>query len=402
VRLIAGLLCRRRGCTGIGAVPSRARRNRRSSFYVLSAPAAAGPEIEANDDARRGLANGGKAAAVTQAAQGIFTGVSFIPASSSASLQGRAEGNTVRIVSSKSEQCELAADEESIELYDEAAAEQQAATTIQSAVRGRQLRQRVKDGTVWAEWRPHSIAVAVDSRPAAPCDLWTAFAALLNVVIAVVYIQKEQYCMKSMEPLISCQRCQSANAFSSCTVAMVAYFLLVVEMCSCPSACYLRNILQDCNAYQHVERTRKSEPHIRWHIQCYHYETQSYTEQKTDRNGNTRTVRRTRRVRRNTWAATEIYSPYYWEDISCPFPDIGTASLTRLTFGKSYVFADATSAHHFRDRKQAFIRMNRRDTHYDFSESFDINGAGMSFFVILKPEQLPRQARDKHAGKVEQ
>jgi hypothetical protein len=96
-------------------------------------------------------------------------------------------------------------------------------------------------------------------------------------------------------------------------------------------------------------------------------------------NGNTHAVHKTRTVRRDTWAATEIYSPYYWEDISCPFPDIGTASLTRLTFGKSYVFADVTSANHFRSRKQVFVRMNRRDIHYDFNESFDINGAEMTF-----------------------
>jgi hypothetical protein len=65
---------------------------------------------------------------------------------------------------------------------------------------------------------------------------------------------------------------------------MVAYFLLVVEMCTCPSSRYLRNILADGNAYTHVENVRKSEPRIRWHIQCYHYETEHYTESQTDSN----------------------------------------------------------------------------------------------------------------------
>ena len=62
--------------------------------------------------------------------------------------------------------------------------------------------------------------------------------------------------------------------------------------------------------------------------------------------------------------------PYYWEDISSPFPDIGTASLTRLTFDKQMAFADAASAQHFSQSKRQFIRMNRRDIHYGISSSY--------------------------------
>ena len=59
--------------------------------------------------------------------------------------------------------------------------------------------------------------------------------------------------------------------------------------------------------------------------------------------------------------------PYYWEDISSPFPDIGTASLTRLIFDKDFTFADAASVEHFSWTKRQFLRMNRRDIHYGIS-----------------------------------
>ena len=59
--------------------------------------------------------------------------------------------------------------------------------------------------------------------------------------------------------------------------------------------------------------------------------------------------------------------PYYWEDISNPFPDIGNSSLTRLTFSKQMAFADSASAQHFNRKKREFIRMNRRDIHYGAS-----------------------------------
>lgn len=84
----------------------------------------------------------------------------------------------------------------------------------------------------------------------------------------------------------------------------------------------------------------------------------------------------------------------------CWVPDIGTASLTRLTFAKEMAFADAASARHFSESKRRFIRHNRRgahdpmqafflatrslrcserwlcvaDIHYDFSEDFRIPG----------------------------
>ena len=68
------------------------------------------------------------------------------------------------------------------------------------------------------------------------------------------------------------------------------------------------------------------------------------------------------------------YSPYYWEDISSPFPDIGNAQLTRLTFDKTFVFADRQSAKDYARTKRAFIWSNLRDSHYDFNEHFDIPG----------------------------
>ena len=67
---------------------------------------------------------------------------------------------------------------------------------------------------------------------------------------------------------------------------------------------------------------------------------------------------RTEQVRCNTWSASTTYSPYYWEDISSPFPDIGSAYMTRLTFSKEYCFADGESDRHFSETKRAFIRSN--------------------------------------------
>lgn len=85
--------------------------------------------------------------------------------------------------------------------------------------------------------------------------------------------------------------------------------------------------------------------------------------------------RRTRTVKVVTRTTERTYEPYYWEDISSPFPDLGRTALTRLTFSKVYTFADAESAQHFEAEKANFISANN---HYDKSfyvnENFNVSG----------------------------
>lgn len=56
--------------------------------------------------------------------------------------------------------------------------------------------------------------------------------------------------------------------------------------------------------------------------------------------------------------------PFYWEDISTPFPDIGAAKLTRLRFEKTFVFADGEAAADFKGSKRRFVAANNRDELY--------------------------------------
>ena len=221
---------------------------------------------------------------------------------------------------------------------------------------------------VWAE----SVRVAVDARPCEPCTVHVWIAGILQVaffVFLAIWLQAlaagESWPPEGADP-----NGLQTGGMGSIIVAV----MMMVEVCVCPSAAFLRHILPDGSAYQHVEDVRKAAPSVHWHIQCYHYETVHYTETRTDEDGNEHVEHKTREERRNTHSASANYHPYYWEDISSPFPDIGTASLTRLTFDKSMVFADAQSAEHFRAEKMSFLAINQRDTHYDFSEDFRVPG----------------------------
>eukprot|EP01052_Picozoa_sp_SAG31_P039212 SAG31_NODE_5395_length_2564_cov_1.704260_2_plen_375_part_00 len=169
--------------------------------------------------------------------------------------------------------------------------------------------------------------------------------------------------------------------------AGVAALIMVLEMfCKNPSYGYLSHIMLDAGAYQHVEQVRMATPSVGWHIQCYHIE--HYDELTLDENGNSQTQHHTRRI--NTHSACEQYVPFYWEDISSPFPDIGKAKLTRLTFEKTFVFADLEAATHFNSSKRTFILHNKRDTHHDFHETFTVPGYEGCVLACKNKDDVPR------------
>ena len=178
---------------------------------------------------------------------------------------------------------------------------------------------------MWAE----SVRPAVTATPTKACSAWIVAAGLLQVALFVVLglmflgpSEGADEC-PAQSSMLSCEMdhrectwdalsetcrrkcCQDDDRRTDNYLAGVFFICLfmLIEFCACPSARFLRNIIQDGNAYQHVESVRKAPPSVHWHIQCYHYETRHYTETHTDSEGRTRTEHKTERVRRNTWTA---------------------------------------------------------------------------------------------------
>eukprot|EP01047_Picozoa_sp_COSAG01_P033073 COSAG01_NODE_2419_length_7731_cov_34.853138_1_plen_396_part_10 len=177
------------------------------------------------------------------------------------------------------------------------------------------------------------------------------------------------------------------DAFGIASSVLVVF---VGELFCCASARYLRNIKQDVGAYAHVDNVRRSAPVIRWVMQCWHWERETYHETETDDStGNTRKVEKHRTVRKDTWLFRGAYSPYYWEDISSPFPNFGDAHMTRLRFRKCFVFADQQSAYDYQQEQRDFIRQRHMDVHYDFKESFDIGGYRSHVLACKQVETIP-------------
>lgn len=125
-------------------------------------------------------------------------------------------------------------------------------------------------------------------------------------------------------------------------------------------------------------------PWIRWHIQCYHYETRVRT--STDAEGNTTTTTTEERV--NTHSASHSYQLQGWRDDSNPLKPT-SHSIAKVAFSKDYKWRDPRAKQKHDGEKFAWIARNDRDTHKDFSWSWGIHGYKSHMIEVRAGEAVP-------------
>jgi len=121
-------------------------------------------------------------------------------------------------------------------------------------------------------------------------------------------------------------------------------------------------------------------PVLRFHVECYHYETIHYTER--DSKGNTH--HRSRTEKRITHREYENFRFCSWRDVSGVFLVDSEKFLTKENEKKVYIkleldlefdFADDISRYDYEIQKSQFKMRNiYRDVHMDFSEVIDLSG----------------------------
>lgn len=167
---------------------------------------------------------------------------------------------------------------------------------------------------------------------------------------------------------------EAVGVFSSFGFCYLVYIIL--EFCS-PTSRYLCNKSSDSGMYEKMGRNFQTPPEIRFHCECYHYETRHHT--RTNKDG--KTEHYTTRERVTTY--TETYSlPYYSErDVSglfylnCDRAYVEKKFYIKLELKEEINFADAISYYDYERAKRHFWRRNRfRDVHFDFRESRVIPG----------------------------
>jgi len=144
----------------------------------------------------------------------------------------------------------------------------------------------------------------------------------------------------------------------------------LVEIFCSSSFSYLNQAHEKGTVKIIVRNMKKAKPSIHWFVQCYHYETRRYT--TTDSDGNRKT--KTKRVRVNTWSAAKYFQFHSWVDKSDPVVGLDKFRLTKLRLTKSYMFDTTASQMEFDRQKASFKASNKRDTHQDFTETFNVPG----------------------------
>lgn len=164
---------------------------------------------------------------------------------------------------------------------------------------------------------------------------------------------------------------------STCYSCLGLYALyLIMEFCS-PTARYLIHKRSNEGIKRKMGELFKTRPSIKFSVECYHYETEYYTE----RNSKGEDVQKSRQVKVVSHRETEYFDYYSVRDISgllnlnCDQAQIRNKCYIKLELKEEMNFADAISVSDYEAQKEDFKERNRkRDDYMDFSESWSLPG----------------------------
>jgi len=179
------------------------------------------------------------------------------------------------------------------------------------------------------------------------------------------------------------------TSFILLIVAGCFYLGYLIEAALTSTQKYLCNIEEKNGVHRFVDRLQHTAPQIIWRIHCYHMETRTRWTSYTDANGNRHNRLETYTVRVDTHSARGHYQYDSWDDVSGKLPSLEDYKLTKLTIGKSWMFADAFTEVDYSNRKSWFIAYNDRDVSYDFSTSLSIPGHREKILAEVVPGATP-------------
>jgi hypothetical protein len=167
--------------------------------------------------------------------------------------------------------------------------------------------------------------------------------------------------------------------FSGSLATLITFYVIYVisNLCS-PAMSYLCHKHGAFSIHNLMKQIFYNPPTIRWHVECYHYETSYHTH--TDSNGNTRTETKSNRV--TTFTGSRDFHYYTWRDVSGLFLldshkvyNGEKKVYIKLELNLDVDFADDITRLDYQRQKDDFYYENRwRDTHISFSESKIVNG----------------------------
>jgi len=169
----------------------------------------------------------------------------------------------------------------------------------------------------------------------------------------------------------------------SVTILVIAMIIYYIETFLYSYCSYFLNFASVAKSYEEINKMFKASPSVTMNIVCYHYR------QYVKNDGSIATERV------DSHKATKRLNYSSWRDISGQFKlDTSGAtkdeSISYVLLDLSYIihFADDGTVEDYEESKTSFIRTNKLDTEYEFSETRDISYF-QSCFLVQVTDQVP-------------
>mmetsp|Transcript_43202 Transcript_43202/g.101592 ORF Transcript_43202/g.101592 Transcript_43202/m.101592 type:complete len:673 (-) Transcript_43202:41-2059(-) len=167
--------------------------------------------------------------------------------------------------------------------------------------------------------------------------------------------------------------------------AACTYLIYLIHVCCCVRLTGAFNhpiegIEEVCAA---MDKPRSEDPHYRWHVQCYHYETRYYTETRQE-NGRTVHETKSRRERVNTHQAS-MRGVIPSKDFSPEFVPQTEAQQTHVT---TALDLDLSRSNYVMEYEK-WCHFHRWDAHQDRSRSEDMPSRLSNCFAVWVTHSLP-------------
>jgi hypothetical protein len=185
-------------------------------------------------------------------------------------------------------------------------------------------------------------------------------------------------------------------AFEGWYVALpiIFYIAYIINALCSPTFSYLLHKHKANTIHDYMKTLFATAPIIRFHVECYHYETRYETYK--DANGNTQT--RSSQVKITTYTGHENFYYYSWRDISGVFL-LDVAKFLNKNFQKAYIklklnldinYADDGTFSDYTMQKFIFHARNRwRDVHMHTWETTDLPGMNKYNMVRVSDNKAP-------------
>ena len=149
---------------------------------------------------------------------------------------------------------------------------------------------------------------------------------------------------------------------------------------------YLRNINTTETVLGYMDRMYRTEPVVRWFIQCYHFETRYRTVASPGPNGTTVYRTESYQERVNTHSARGHLRFLRWADVSVPLNRVAieTFAMTKISIKKCWVGDEGAA-----QQKANFILVNHRDVLYDFFETLELDGYRPRLLGFVDLDNIP-------------